>query len=99
MYKVSRLQEEYKKKLITADEAAAMVKPGDRLHFGTGCGAIVDIDKAIAKRADELKDITVISTVSIREKPFETYLATTSNDQVRFASAHFNSHEIGRAHV
>ena len=93
MYKVSRLQEEYKKKLITADEAAAMVKPGDRLHFGTGCGAIVDIDKAIAKRADELKDITVISTVSIREKPFETYLATTSNDQVRFASAHFNSHD------
>ena len=93
MYKVSRLQEEYKKKLITADEAAAMVKPGDRMHFGTGCGAIVDIDKAIAKRADELKDITVISTVSIREKPFETYLATTSNDQVRFASAHFNSHD------
>ena len=93
MYKVSRLQEEYKKKLITADEAAAMVKPGDRLHFGTGCGAIVDIDKAIAKRVDELKDITVISTVSIREKPFETYLATTSNDQVRFASAHFNSHD------
>ena len=93
MYKVSRLQEEYKKKLITADEAAAMVKPGDRLHFGTGCGAIVDIGKAIAKRADELKDITVISTVSIREKPFETYLATTSNDQVRFASAHFNSHD------
>lgn len=93
MYKVSKLQEEYKKKLITADEVAAMVKPGDRLHFGTGCGAIVDIDKAIAKRADELKDITVISTVSIREKPFETYLATTSNDQVRFASAHFNSHD------
>ena len=93
MYKVSRLQEEYKKKIITADEAAAMVKPGDRLHFGTGCGAIVDIDKAIAKRADEIKDITVISTVSIREKPFETYLATTSNDQVRFASAHFNSHD------
>ena len=93
MYKVSRLQEPYKQKHITADEAAAMVKPGDRLHFGTGCGAIVDIDKAIAKRADELKDITVISTVSIREKPFETYLATTSNDQVRFASAHFNSHD------
>ena len=93
MYKVSNLAEEYKKKLITADDAAAMVKTGDRLHFGLGCGSIIDIDKAIAKRADELKDITVISTVSIREKPFETYLATTSNDQVRFASAHFNSHD------
>ncbi len=93
MYRVSDLMQEYKKKLITADEAAAMVKNGDRLHFGLGCGSIIDIDKAIARRADELHDITVISTVSIREKPFETYLATTSNEQVRFASAHFNVHD------
>lgn len=91
MYKVSQLQEEYKKKLITAEEAAAMVKPGDRLHFGTGCGAIVDLDKAIARRADELKDVTVLSTVSIRKEPFETYKTTTSNSQVRFQSTHFSS--------
>ena len=90
MYRVSDLNVEYKKKLITADQAAEMVKPGDRLHFGTGCGAIVDIDKAIAKRADELKDVTVLSTVSIRNEPFETYKATHSNDQVRFQSAHFS---------
>ena len=43
-------------------KAVAMVKNGDRLHFGLGCGSIIDIDKAIAKRADELRDITVIST-------------------------------------
>ncbi len=90
MYRVSDLNVEYKKKLITAEQAAEMVKPGDRLHFGTGCGAIVDIDKAIAKRADELKDVTVLSTVSIRNEPFETYKATHSNDQVRFQSAHFS---------
>ncbi len=93
MYKVSNLSSEYKKKLITADEAAAMVKSGDRLHYGLGCGAIVDIDKAIAKRAAELRDITVISTVAIREKPFETYLATKDNGNVRFSSAHFNVHD------
>ena len=40
MYKVSNLKQEYKKKLITAEQAAAMVKPGDRLHFGLGCGSI-----------------------------------------------------------
>ena len=72
MYKVSNLAQEYKKKLITADQAAAMVQNGDRLHFGLGCGSIIDIDKAIAKRANELQDITVISTVTVREKPFET---------------------------
>ena len=96
MYKVSNLKEEYKKKLITAEQAAQMIKTGDRLHFGLGCGSIVDIDKAIAERADELKDITVISTVAIREKPFETFLATKSNDQVRFASAHFSGNDVER---
>ena len=91
MYKVSDLAAEYKKKLITADQAAAMVQNGDRLHFGLGCGSVVDIDRAIARRAKDLRDVEVISTVSIREKPFETYLATDSNEQVRFASAHFSS--------
>jgi butyryl-CoA:acetate CoA-transferase len=90
MYKLSDIKNEYKKKLITADQAAAMVKSGYRVHFGTGCGAVVDLDKALAKRANELKDVVILSTISIRKTPFETYLATTSNDQVRFASAHFN---------
>ncbi len=93
MYKVSELQSEYAKKLISADEAAAKIKNGSRVHFGLGCGTVVDIDRALAKRAKELKDVTIISTVSIREKPFETYFATDSNDQVRFVSAHFSSHD------
>lgn len=91
MYQVSQLQDYYRRKLITADQAAAMVKDGDRLHFGLGCGTIVDIDKAIAKRAKDLHNVTVISTVAIRDDPFATYLATDSNDQVRFASAHFSA--------
>jgi len=90
MYRTSDLAAEYRRKLITAEEAAAMVKHGDRLHFGLGCGSIIDIDRAIAKRAKDLRDVAVISTVTIREKPFETYLATDSNEQVRFASAHFS---------
>ena len=93
MYKVANLASEYKKKLITADQAAAMVKDGDRLHFGLGCGSVIDIDKALAKRAKDLRDVEIVSTVSIREKPFETYLATDSNEQVRFSSAHFNTHD------
>ena len=93
MYKVANLASEYKKKLITADQAAAMVKDGDRLHCGLGCGSVIDIDKALAKRAKDLRDVEIVSTVSIREKPFETYLATDSNEQVRFSSAHFNTHD------
>ncbi|MBR6955935.1 MAG: butyryl-CoA:acetate CoA-transferase, partial [Firmicutes bacterium] len=93
MYKVEQLQKEYKKKLITADQAAAYVRNGMRIHFGTGCGAVVDIDKALAKRADELEDVTIISTVAIRNEPFEVFKATTSNDQVRFSSAHFSAQD------
>ena len=93
MYKISDLASEYKKKLITADQAAAMVENGSRIHFGLGCGTVVDIDEALAKRADELKDVHIISTVGIRKEPFKVYQATTSNDQVRFASAHFSGHD------
>jgi len=93
MYKVSALQEEYRKKLISSDDAASMVREGDRLHFGLGCGCVYDLDEAIARRAESLKNIEIISTITIREEPFKTYLATNSNEQVRFASAHFNSHD------
>ena len=93
MYKISQLEKEYKRKLITADQAAAYVRTGMRIHFGTGCGTVVDIDKALAKRADELEDVTIISTAAIREEPFEVFKATKSNDQVRFASALFSAHD------
>lgn len=93
MYKIADLENEYKKKLITADEAASFVKSGDRIHFGFGCGTVVDIDKALAKRAKDLRDVTIISTIAVREEPFETYKQTDSNDQVRFVSAHFSGND------
>ena len=34
MYKLSQIPEEYKKKLITAEQAAALVKDGDRVSYG-----------------------------------------------------------------
>ena len=91
MYKISCLAEEYKKKLITPDKAASFVKNGDRIHFGTGCGTVVDIDRALAKRVNDLRDVVIISTVGIREKPYETFTASDSNEHVRFASAHFSA--------
>ena len=93
MYNISRIADEYKNKLITADQAAAMVENNSRIHYGLGCGCIVDIDEALARRADELKGVEVISTVTIRKEPFKLYTATESNDQVRFASAHFSGND------
>ena len=47
MYRTSSLDRHYQGKLITADQAAALVRPGDRVHFGLGCGQVVDIDAAL----------------------------------------------------
>ena len=89
MYRTSSLDRHYQGKLITADQAAALVRPGDRVHFGLGCGQVVDIDAALARRADELSHVTIFSTASLIDKPFKVYEATESNNQVRFVSAHF----------
>jgi len=93
MYHITKIAEEYKNKLITADQAAAMVENNSRIHYGLGCGCVVDIDEALARRADELKGIEVCSTVTIRKEPFKLYTATKSNEQVRFASAHFSGND------
>ncbi len=91
MYKTSLLQQKYKEKLITAEQAADMVKDNQRIHFGLGLGTVKDIDKALAKRANDLKNVEIVSTVGVRSTPFETYLATTDNSSFRFSSAHFNA--------
>ena len=91
MYKTSLLAQKYKEKLITADQAAAMVCDNSRIHFGLGLGTVKDIDAALAKRANDLLGVEIISTVGVRSTPFETFLATNDNKNVRFASAHFSS--------
>ena len=48
---------EYAQKLVTADEAVKTVKSGDWVDYGW-CNATVDaLDKALAKRTDELTDV------------------------------------------
>lgn len=51
-------REEYKKKLITAEEAAKLVKPGDRISFTLGREAY-SIGLAIAARVGELHGVKV----------------------------------------
>ncbi len=51
-------REEYKKKIITAEQAAAMLKSGDRLVFTAGREAY-SIGFAIAARKEELKNVIV----------------------------------------
>jgi 4-hydroxybutyrate CoA-transferase len=51
-------REEFKRKIITAEQAAAMVKSGDRLVFAAGRECF-SVGYAIASRKDELKNVSI----------------------------------------
>ncbi len=51
--------EEYQKKLITADQAAKLVKSGDWVQYGEFVQQPRDCDAALAKRKDELSDVKI----------------------------------------
>lgn len=50
---------EYEEKLVSADEAVKVVKSGDWVDFGWCTGTPDALDKALAKRTDELVDVKV----------------------------------------
>lgn len=52
-------QEEYQKKLITADQAAKLVKSGDWVEYGFGINCARDFDEALARRVNELTDVKI----------------------------------------
>lgn len=54
---------EYQDKLISAQKAASLVKSGDVIDFAWGNETPVAIDEALAKRAGELEDVTVMGGV------------------------------------
>jgi len=55
--------DEYKAKLHTCDEAVKVIKSGDSVHYGAFLGVIHELDKALAKRVDDLKDVKIYTTI------------------------------------
>lgn len=51
--------EEYRQKLVTADEAVREIRSGDFIDYGWTTGTVDALDKALAKRTDELTDVNV----------------------------------------
>jgi len=58
-------EKEYRKKLVSVEEAAAQIKSGDNIAMSAGPSTPVDLISAIAKRYKELKDMTVFSGLLI----------------------------------
>lgn len=70
-YKAADIEKEYKRKLVTPDDAASVVKPGYKIHIGTFGSIAHDFEAAIAKRKDELSDITLISCLWSYDDTYE----------------------------
>lgn len=84
-----KIQEAYNKKLVTADEAVKIVKSGDYLHYGLFTGVVVDLDTALAKRTEELKDVTICTTMWSYAEPPEVLKADPNSEHFHYASSHF----------
>ncbi len=61
-------REEYKRKLVSAEEAVKVVKSGDIVDYAFFCGKPVVCDQALAKRTD-LKDVQVYCAVTVPPVP------------------------------
>lgn len=53
------IMEEYRRKLVSADQAVKVMKSHDWIDYGEFCGQVRDLDQALAKRKDELKDVKI----------------------------------------
>lgn len=60
------INQEYERKLISPEAAAGLVKSGDWIDYGLCCGQPIAVDRALAKRADELRDVKVRACISMR---------------------------------
>ena len=63
----------YEEKLVTAEQAAAVVKSGDWVDYGWTTGTPVAVDHALAKRLPELTDVNFRGGILTRVCHFIQY--------------------------
>jgi len=84
-----RYAEEYRRKLVTAEEAVKVVKSGDWVDYGTFQGQVVELDKALAARKEELKDVKIRSACRVSGPP-AVAMADPAKESFIFNSGHFS---------
>lgn len=84
-------QEEYKQKLVTADEAVKVVKSGDWVDYGWCNGTPDVLDKALARRTDELKDVKLRGGILL--KPLAVFEREDAGEHFCWNSWHMSGIE------
>ena len=83
--------EEYKQKLVSADEAVKVIKSGDWVDYGWCNGTPDVLDKALAKRTDELKDIKLRGGILL--KPLGVFEREDAAEHFTWNSWHMGGYE------
>ena len=66
----ARLAEEYQRKLISAEAAAGLVQSGMSIFLGISANMAHIVDKYLARRKDELRDVNVQTSLDTSEHEF-----------------------------
>ena len=82
---------EYKQKLRSPEQAAAVVQSGNWVDYGLGLGQPMVLDAALAKRKAELTDIKIRSAVT--SAPRQVINADPAGDVFTYCSWHFTGYE------
>ena len=82
---------EYEQKLTTADEAVKIIKSGDWVDYGWCNGTPDALDKALAKRTDELKDINLRGGILL--KPLAVFEREDAGEHFTWNSWHMSGLE------
>ena len=85
-------QTEYRAKLVTPDEAVRVVKSGDWVDYTSNLGMPVLLDRALARRRDELQDVKIRGNLIIKG-PIEVAECDESQEHFTYHSWHCSSYE------
>ncbi|HEY5144197.1 MAG TPA: acetyl-CoA hydrolase/transferase C-terminal domain-containing protein [Solirubrobacteraceae bacterium] len=78
-------------KAISATDAAALVRSGDWVEYGTGLGQSDVFDAALAQRADELEDVKIRACLTLR--PRAVLEADPAREHFHWFNWHFTAYD------
>jgi len=68
-----------------------VIKSGDRVHYGLFNGLVVHLDRALAKRAGELEDVKICTTIWAYPEPPAILQADPYSRSFKYLSTHFSA--------
>ncbi|MGI6548795.1 MAG: acetyl-CoA hydrolase/transferase family protein [Syntrophomonadales bacterium] len=86
-----KIQEEYKKKLVSAEEAVKVIKSGDLIDWSSFNGQPVVLDQALAARKDELTNVHIRASSSLR--PVACVEADQKREHFIYHTWHMSAYE------